>query len=151
MKLSKLQRALREDRLRIQYKLPPQQQRTSHLSQESKETITEVMSQALIMEVSYIHRNIIILYTYNIYLYLQLIGTNILYSYIGPKVYNTVSKMGWSNWSSWSACSRTCGNGEMVRSRTCTAPCVLNENGAYESKKCFIVSCLGMKQAVNLS
>ena len=52
--------------------------------------------------------------------------------------------MGWSDWSSWSMCSTTCSEGEMLRSRTCTGPCLLNENGAHEAKACNIASCQGI-------
>ena len=52
--------------------------------------------------------------------------------------------MGWSDWSSWSMCSTTCGEGEMLRSRTCTGPCLLNENGAHEAKACNVASCQGI-------
>ena len=52
--------------------------------------------------------------------------------------------MGWSDWSSWTTCSTTCGEGEMLRSRICKGPCLLNENGAHEAKACNIASCQGI-------
>ena len=55
--------------------------------------------------------------------------------------------MGWSQWGSWSVCSTTCGEGEMLRSRTCTGPCLLNEHGAHEAKPCNLASCQGKQRS----
>ena len=39
---------------------------------------------------------------------------------------------GWTEWSKWSGCSKSCGKGQIIRSRTCTNP--FPENGG---KKCY--------------
>ena len=67
--------------------------------------------------------------------------------FLAQDIYGNQLHMGWSHWGSWSACSTTCGEGEMLRSRTCTGPCLLNEHGAHEAKPCNLASCQGKQRS----
>ena len=67
--------------------------------------------------------------------------------FLAQDIYGNQLHMGWSHWGSWSACSTTCGEGEMLRSRTCTGPCLLNEHGAHEAKPCNMASCQGEQRS----
>lgn len=58
-----------------------------------------------------------------IYIYLYII-------YINNLFYDTVDGE-WSNWKSWSTCSNTCGEGYMMRVRSCNNP-----SPAYGGKEC---------------
>lgn len=54
----------------------------------------------------------------------------------------------WSIWSGWGSCSRTCGDGTRIRSRSCTNPAPLHGGhycyGHYqESMPCYLMSCPG--------
>ena len=57
---------------------------------------------------------------------------------------------GYASWSSWTACSRTCGDGERVRQRSCQNPPPSNGGAtcdklgpSVEKQKCNLASCPG--------
>ena len=55
----------------------------------------------------------------------------------------------WSVWTSWSDCSEACGDGESIRSRTCTEPSPLNGSRNctgedLESRFCKLRECSGI-------
>ena len=66
-------------------------------------------------------------------------------NFLAQEIYGSELRMGWSHWGSWTICSTTCGEGEMLRSRTCIGACLANEHGAHEAKACNLASCEGIK------
>ena len=73
----------------------------------------------------------------------------LILNFVAQEIHGTEFKMGWSHWSSWTTCSTTCGEGEMLRSRTCIGACLANEHGAHEAKACNLASCEGIKNISN--
>ena len=53
-----------------------------------------------------------------------------------------------SSWGDWSTCSTSCGDGEMIRSRSCLTGCESSTDDLTQTKACNDQQCPGKKMLI---